>query len=141
MTEYWYNSQSGAIDTQDGIVQWFNEHTGINDLQRKYLDWHGPFQTKEDAFQFYVDNKSAHPDWAEPTDSLWQTFKNNTGAYTGHVAGGVGDVLGIHGGQIDAGNWIIRIAEILVGIVLIGVGVAKLTGTGNAISKIAKVAI
>ena len=137
MTEWFYNSQSGAIDDQSGIVQWFNDHAGINDLQTKYLDWHGPFQSKEEAFQYYVTNKSAHPDWKEPTDSAWQTFKNNTGAYLG----GVGDVLGISGGQIDAGNWIIRISEILVGIVLIGVGLAKLTGASNVVSKIAKVAV
>ena len=135
--EWWYNSQSGAIDTQDGIIKWFNDHAGVNDLQRKYLDWHGPFQSKDECFKFYNDNKTAHPDWAEPTDSAWQSFKNNTGAY----AGGVGDILGIGGGKIDAGNWIIRISEILVGVVLIGVGVAKLTGAGNAITKLAKVAI
>jgi uncharacterized iron-regulated membrane protein len=40
---------------------------------------------------------------------------------------------------INFGNWLMRGGEILIGVVLIGVGVAKLTGTQNIISKIAKV--
>lgn len=34
-------------------------------------------------------------------------------------------------------NWILRVGEILLGIVLIGVGVAKLSGTDNFIMKAA----
>lgn len=37
-------------------------------------------------------------------------------------------------------NWILRIGEILLGIVLIGVGVAKLTGTDNFVMKAATTA-
>jgi hypothetical protein len=32
-------------------------------------------------------------------------------------------------------NWVLRIGEIILGIMLIGIGVAKLTGAENAISK------
>jgi hypothetical protein len=41
---------------------------------------------------------------------------------------------------LNLGTWILRIGEILLGIVLIGVGVAKLTGAENLVSKAAKVA-
>lgn len=43
----------------------------------------------------------------------------------------------LHG--FNFGNWILRIGEILLGAVLIGVGVAKLTGTDNVISSALKV--
>lgn len=38
-------------------------------------------------------------------------------------------------------SWFIRIGEVVLGIVLVAVGVAKLTGTANVISKAAKVAL
>lgn len=136
MSDYYYNSDSGAIDDQSGFLKWFNDNTGITDFNKKYLAWHGPFASKEEAFKYYQDNKAAHPEWHEPTDSLWQTFKNTTG----NLGGSVADALGISGGQINFNNWFIRVGEIILGIVLIGVGVAKLTGTANAISRIAKVA-
>jgi hypothetical protein len=41
---------------------------------------------------------------------------------------------------LNLGNWILRIGEILLGVVLIGVGVAKLTGTTNAVAGAAKTA-
>jgi hypothetical protein len=129
MAEWFYNSDSGAIDSQSGVVQWFNDHTGVNDLNTKFLAWHGPFGTKEEAFKYYTDNKAAHPDWKEPTDSAFKQFSNVVGA---------SDAIGLNG-NINAGNWIIRVSEILLGIVLIGVGLAKLTGTTNVVSRFAKV--
>lgn len=44
-----------------------------------------------------------------------------------------------HGLNLE--TWVLRIGEILLGVVLIGVGIAKLTGTENAISKIAKTGV
>lgn len=44
-----------------------------------------------------------------------------------------------HGLNLE--TWVLRIGEILLGVVLIGVGVAKLTGTENTISKIAKTGV
>lgn len=41
---------------------------------------------------------------------------------------------------LNLSTWILRIGEILLGVVLIGVGVAKLTGAENVVSKAAKVA-
>lgn len=38
-------------------------------------------------------------------------------------------------GNVAVGNWFLRIGEIVFGVVLVGVGVAKLTGASNAISK------
>ena len=41
-------------------------------------------------------------------------------------------------GGFNLGNWFLRIGEILLGIVLVGVGVARITGAQNAVSKIVK---
>lgn len=71
------------------------------------------------------------------------------------AAGGIGTAIGQTGtllGQIpgaaakgaeslggfNLGGWFLRIGEILLGLVLVGVGVARITGTQNAISKIVK---
>jgi|HubBroStandDraft_2_1064218.scaffolds.fasta_scaffold333682_2 hypothetical protein len=50
---------------------------------------------------------------------------------------GLGDIIG----NVNASNILVRVGEILLGIVLIGVGIAKLTGTANIISTAAKVAV
>ncbi len=42
-----------------------------------------------------------------------------------------------HGLNLE--QWILRIGEIILGVVLIGVGLAKLTGTTNVVSKVLKV--
>ena len=39
---------------------------------------------------------------------------------------------------LNLGSWILRIGEILLGIVLVGVGIARITGAQNAISNIVK---
>ncbi len=39
---------------------------------------------------------------------------------------------------LNLGSWFLRIGEILLGIVLVGVGLARITGAQNAISKIVK---
>lgn len=42
---------------------------------------------------------------------------------------------------LNLGSWLLRIGEILLGIVLVGVGVARITGAQNAISKVVKAKI
>lgn len=129
----WYNSKTGYVATDEGFNKWFNEHSGLDKLNAAYFGWHGPFKSKEEAYQFYTDNKSAHPDWTAPTDDAYKAFAQTAG-------GAVTDAIGLsNGGIVNAGNWVIRIAEIVLGVVLIGVGVAKLTGATNAIAKIARV--
>lgn len=52
----------------------------------------------------------------------------------GAVAKGAEDVLN----KFNLGNWFLRVGEILLGLVLIGVGVARITGIQNAISQVVK---
>lgn len=102
--------------------------------------WHGPFKTKEEALAFYEQNRTAHPEWKAPTGWLGNIENAITGgadAVTGGAYSAVTDPLG----KLNLGGWFIRIGEILLGIVLIGVGLARLTGVQNVVSKVAKVAI
>lgn len=59
------------------------------------------------------------------------------GQIPGAAAKGAENAINVLGG-FNIGNWFIRIGEILLGLVLVGVGIARLTGAQNAISKIVK---
>jgi hypothetical protein len=54
------------------------------------------------------------------------------------VAQGLDPLNWFHG--LNLGAWLLRIGEIILGVVLVGVGVAKLTGADNYISKAATMA-
>jgi hypothetical protein len=60
-----------------------------------------------------------------------------TSVGAGFAAGTAVDKLG----QFNLGAWFLRIGEILLGLVLIGVGVARITGVQNAISSVVKAKI
>ena len=97
------------------------------------MGWHGPFNTKAELLQYYENNKANNPGWKAPT-SLVGAAKN----LVNDVTSGVTDSLDPFKG-LNLSAWFIRIAEILLGLVLIGVGAAKLTGAENLLSKIPKV--
>jgi hypothetical protein len=124
-----YNSYTGAVvhipSPQSAIIR----SMGIG--------WHGPFKTKEEALAFYAANKDANPGWKAPTGVLGNI--GNAVLVPGEAVTGVNvnDQLG----KLNLGGWFVRISEILLGMVLIGVGIARLTGVQNVVSKVAKVAI
>lgn len=122
---WYYNSDSGAINESPEWLAYPELHMGVG--------WHGPFKTKDEAIQFYKDGKPNNPGWKEPTGLLGNL---------GNTLGNTGRALGITDplGNLNLSGWFVRIAEILLGLLLIGVGVAKLTGVSNQISKAAKVA-
>lgn len=123
-----YNSHTGAV------MQLPSVQSAV--LRSLGLGWHGPFNSKEEALAFYTNNHAANPGWKAPAG--WQENITNALKAPGEaVQSAVTDRLG----QLNLGAWFIRIGEVLLGIVLIGVGIAKLTGTTNAIAKLAKVAI
>jgi hypothetical protein len=131
VTDWNYNHLTGAV------MQLLSVQSSV--MRAMGLGWHGPFKTKDDALAYYTANKAAHPDWKAPT-GLVGNVENalSTGAdvATGGTFSKITDPLG----NINLGGWFIRIAEILLGLVLIGVGVAKLSGVDNAITKVVKVA-
>lgn len=63
---------------------------------------------------------------------------NSNLANPNSILGGLKDAAGLNA---NITSWFIRIGEVVLGIVLVAVGVAKLTGTANVISKAAKVAL
>lgn len=65
------------------------------------------------------------------------TVTQDLGAIPGAAAKGAENAINVLGG-FNITNWFLRIGEILLGLVLVGVGIARLTGTQNAISKIVK---
>jgi hypothetical protein len=73
---------------------------------------------------------------AFPTEAAAEAFEgesvNQNVSNTAKSA--VSDVIG----HTDVGELILRVTEILLGIVLIGIGLEKITGAENAVSKIAK---
>jgi hypothetical protein len=99
--------------------------------------WHGPFDTKQDALNYYTANASKNPGWKAPT-GLAGTVTNVIGSVPGGGAvASITDPLG----NLNLGGWFIRVGEILLGLVLVGVGVAKLTGAANLISSAVKAKI
>lgn len=125
--KWYYNSNSGVIGNYDEITEWPALHAGTG--------WHGPFDTKALALSYYSTNASKNPGWKAPTDSLTTGLGNATSTLGTAVTGG----LGLDNNAIQ--SWLIRIGEILLGIVLVAVGVAKLTGTTNIVASAVKAKI
>lgn len=99
--------------------------------------WHGPYNTKEEALAFYQASKAAHPDWKTPTGILGNIGNAAVAGGDLVTGGGVTEILG----GVNLAAWFLRIGEVLLGLVLIAVGIARLTGVQNVVSKVAKVAI
>jgi len=127
---YIYNSNTGVIAPIESLLAPVELKSG--------LGWHGPFNSKQAAIDYYNANKGKNPGWKAPigvTDI--GTAIGNAGDSAGQKAA---EAVGAFKG-LNLETWILRIGEIVLGVVLIGVGLAKLTGTTNLISKAAKVAI
>ena len=125
---FYYNSNSGAVNESPEPLAWLNLHSG--------LGWHGPFETKQAALDYYQKGKASNPGWKAPT-GLLGNVANVTGAAS--AADAIKGGLGLSDENIR--SWMIRIGEILLGIVLVGVGVAKLSGTTNAVASLVKAKI
>lgn len=120
---WFYNSNTGVINDypQDTVLA----HLG--------LGWHGPFKTRQNAVNYYNTNKGKNPGWKAPFS---QTGIGGIPNALGNGASSIVDRIG----QFNVGGWFIRIGEILLGLVLIGVGVARLTNADTAFAKALKVA-
>jgi hypothetical protein len=126
--KWYYNSDSGKIGQWEEFTVWPALHAG--------LGWHGPFNSKQEAQTYYNTNKSKNPGWKAPTESTLAQVGNASGAtdaVTGALGGGLSDD--------SIRSWLIRVGEILLGVVLVGVGVAKLTGATNVVAKAVKAKI
>jgi hypothetical protein len=124
--KWYYNSRSGIVNHYNEATMWLSLHDGSG--------WHGPFDTKEATLKYYNDNKAKNSGWKAPTDSV--------GTGIGNLGDTAVQSVGLGGlTNENITSWFIRIGEVLLGIVLLGVGVAKLTGTTNAVAKLVKAKI
>lgn len=127
--KWYYNSRSGAVQEWPELYGETFLHTGTG--------WHGPFDTKQATLDFYTANQAANPGWKAPTG--WQgNVANIPGAIVQQGEAATQSEV-FKGLNLD--KWLVRIGEILLGIVLIGVGIAKLTGTTNAVAGLVKTAV
>lgn len=130
LTEWVYNNNTGVL---------VELPTPLAELDLKSgKAWHGPFDSEQAGLDYYNANKQ--PGWKAPTNNLGQIIKNAGSSITSTVTGAVGNaVTGSIADKFSA--WFIRVGEVLLGLILIGVGIAKLTGTTNLIAKTVKAAI
>jgi hypothetical protein len=78
--------------------------------------------------------------WVEPTANAVSQFTNAAGSNVDAAGQAVTKALDPLA-KYDLNAWLLRIGEILLGLVLLGVGIAKLTGTTNMVAKAVKAAI
>src|SRR6185369_12043499 len=125
-----YNSRTGFLVEMPSPAAYLQLKSG--------LGWHGPFKSKDDAIAYYNKNKGSNPGWQEPSTSIGDAI-GNTGKGINDSADAAVKGVGLGGlTNENITSWFIRIGEVILGIVLLGVGVAKLTGTTNAVAKLVK---
>jgi hypothetical protein len=120
--QWWfYNSYTGQVIEDTDRV------TALGDMLRTKTGtgWHY-YASQIDMLNAIQANK-----WPPPQ------YQNSIGGNIGNapkIAGGVlGNVFSLSGGPADANFWI-RLGEGLLGIILIAIGIEKITGSANAIT-------
>jgi len=124
-------SLSGLRGIMDDTIQSIKQTVGLAAGQQ--TAWTAIHATN--AAQVYaLEQSTGQKPYTTKADAM-----KHSGAQNRNVSqsGSAADLF--HG--LNLQSWMVRIGEILLGVVLIGVGVAKLTGTSNVISTAAKVAI
>lgn len=118
-----YNSNTGVVEEVP---------SGVADIELPLgLGWHGPFNTHDDAINFYNLGKAANPGWKAPLSPV----PGNVGTAVDNAATSAGQNIASSWLGTNIETLFIRVGEVLLGLVLIAVGVASLTGTTNFISK------
>jgi hypothetical protein len=126
----WYRLDSNGGDAYIAL-------SGLEEKQITLIGGHG-YATRQEA--------SGHPPNGTAVSaevSLWHLGNkiltlggDPVGSVGTAVKGAASDLLG----SVNIGNWLLRIGEVLLGIVLIAVGVAHVTRAVPAATTIAKVA-
>ena len=143
---WYYNSDTGAVQQQNQAIAWLDLHAG--------LGWHGPFATKQAALDFYNQGHAANPGWKAPAGlgaNITNALKTAAGNATGQAGPvnlpnpltGVNAIGDFFGRLTEASTWI-RVAEVIAGIGLIIIGLAKLaagTPVGRAATRAGKAAM
>ena len=96
-----------GLAARAGIPQQTTTPTGAGTVNSK-----DPFGTKQEALDYYTDNKAANPKWKAPA-GLASAVKNT-------VAAAVNSANPL-GALFQAAIWI-RVAEVAAGLILLGIG-------------------
>lgn len=127
---FFYNSNTGGVvnaspPDPNYFLYEFDLHLGIG--------WHSyPSQSA-----MMADITKNH--WPQPTTSVPKAIGNSINTIKGNIPSvpGITSVTQFLSQLTNANLWL-RIGEFVLGLALIGVGLAKLTGTENVISNTAK---
>ena len=109
-------------DSADGDVVHFNEAESLLYVLQPW--WHGPYKTQAEAEQ--------HTGVKGPAAQVNQSVLGSLGA-TGSAAV-PGTAEGLFNGKIGPSD-LVRIGQVLLGIVLLGVAAARITGAENIVSR------
>lgn len=126
-TIWFYNSTTGLVRSESDA--WYNKP---GDFVESGFGWHGPFKSEALAEAYYTQNKTKNPNWTAPTTSIGSGASNL-------VSKAAQAATGMSSQNLQ--SWFIRIGEIVLGIVLVAVGMAKLTGTTNLVANAVKAKI
>jgi hypothetical protein len=110
-TVWFYNSTSGAVISEPAFGDTIQSHLP---------GWHGPFGTKQEALDYYTQNKAANPSWKAPT-GLAGNVENTVNA--ANPLNWVASITGISGT-----NLVIRSLKVIIGGTLLLVGIVHLAG-------------
>lgn len=119
-----YNSNTGAIGPFLPPQAYLEMKAGIG--------WHGTFKSYQEAVDYYNANKAKNPGWKAPTSDPGKAINNAESSAVNDVTGAITDSFK----GLNLPVWFLRIGEIILGIVLVGIGVAKLTGLQSTLGKI-----
>ncbi len=114
-TVWFYNSISGSVISEPALG---------DTIQAHLPGWHGPFGTKQEALDFYAQNRAAHPDWKAPTG-----FLGAVGNTVAKAAGAGWSLL-----WPGAGHFMLRLAEGVVGIAFLIIGLNALLKQSTGVS-------
>jgi hypothetical protein len=117
--QYPYPSKAWTDANAGRVVQGAEGNTGNPQISAPLIKWKGPFATEAQA-------KKAQAPTASPTPRQ---------ALTHEVKNAAADALGLNG-LFQANLWL-RVAEVVVGLVLIAVGVAHITNAVPIATKVA----
>lgn len=133
--KWYYNSNSGAVE-QHYPATFFEVHLGIG--------WHGPFDTKQQALDFYSQNAATNPGWVAPT-GLKQQIDNIPSTLGNEATNATVGSSGVFSGWAwfgDRHNWVRVIWGVSgVGLVFIGLAVMFRQDIAAAAKTAAKTAV
>lgn len=132
---WFYNSHNGLVQFVSG-VQFFTEEGNLH----LGLGLHGPFPSQADAENFAAaikgvapdNNKNAATQLRQEAQGLGSTAINGSGSPSGGVS--------LTSLITQPSTWV-RVVEVALGIILLAIGVARMTGTQNTISQLVKARI